>query len=360
MAVSDIAQNEGDELGTLSDKDQTLLKAFLAEHANHRKPQTVRGKKSNIRKFVEWMHYDAPTRVEGFEDVTPGHFKLWIKYSIGQDYSASSVKHRYNSPKVFFDWMAGLPKEELSGYDLSSVDVPEDITEYVTKDQRKAMKGSSRKEQEVSDFYLEASQVNSMVEQAPKDKSKLRNQLFIKIMFSCGLRRSEVAQIKLDGIDFEERKLTFPNLKEGDNQPLTRSNWFHRDLATRLRAYIATDRGQEFRSDSPYLFPSNKAEHVCGRTINRMVKKAAENAGVQQKHIYYDKMDRPRDKITAHTLRHSYAVHCIRSDTGGGSMDIKTLKDLMGHTNLDTTQQYLKFRDELKRDAALNFGPGSG
>jgi integrase/recombinase XerD len=360
MAVSDIAQNEGDELETLSDKDQTLLKAFLAEHGNHRKPQTVRGKKSDIRKLVEWMHNDAPTRVEGFEHLTPGHFKLWIKYSIGEDYSASTLKHRYNSPKVFFDWIAGLPKEELAGYGLTSVDVPDDITEYVTKDQRKAMNGTSRKEQEISDFYLEAPQVRSMVEHALSTKSKLRNQLLVKIMFACGLRRSEAACIKLDGIDFEERKLTFPNLKRGDNQPLTRSNWFHRDLATTLQAYIGVDRAQSFNSDSPYLFPTNRAEHISGRTVNAMVKKAAENAGVQQQHVYNDKMDRPHDKITAHTLRHSYAVYCIRSDTGGGSMDIKTLKDLMGHTNLETTQQYLKFRDELKRDAALNFGPGSG
>jgi integrase/recombinase XerD len=360
MAVTDIAQNEGDELGSLRDKDQTLLKAFLAEHANHRKPQTVRGKKSNIRKFVEWMHNDAPTRVEGFEDVTPGHFKLWIKHSIGQNYSASAIHHRYNSPKVFFDWIAGLPKEELAGYGLASVDTPENIAEYVTKNQRKAMNGTSRKEQTVSDFYLDASQIDSMVEQAPSDESKLRNRLFIKIMFACGLRRGEVARIKLDGIDFEERKLTFPNLKRGDNQSLMRSNWFHRDLATMLQAYINTDRGRSFNSDSPYLFPTNRAEHIHGRTVNQTVKKAAENAGVQQKHLYLDKADRPHDKVTAHTLRHSYAVYCIRSDTGGGSMDIKTLKDLMGHTNLETTQQYLKFRDELKRDAALNFGPGSG
>ena len=61
-----------------------------------------------------------------------------------------------------------------------------------------------------------------------------------------------------------------------------------------------------------------------------------------------------RRKVTAHVLRHSFAVQSIKNGT-----DTPRLQELMGHSEIETTERYLKFANNDLREAARRYGPGS-
>ena len=84
-----------------------------------------------------------------------------------------------------------------------------------------------------------------------------------------------------------------------------------------------------------------------------MVKKAAQSAGLQA-HVHTDASGNDRGKVTAHVLRHSFAVQSIKN-----GMDTRRLQKLMGHSKIETTEQYLQFANDDLRDAARKYGAGS-
>jgi integrase/recombinase XerD len=101
---------------------------------------------------------------------------------------------------------------------------------------------------------------------------------------------------------------------------------------------------------SPYLFPSDKSSQIGEWTINRIVVDAAEAAGLQET-AYEDYNGRNRNRITAHCLRHSFAMECVASD-----IDVKTIQNVMGHQKLENTQRYLDAYEETTRRKMRRFG----
>lgn len=83
------------------------------------------------------------------------------------------------------------------------------------------------------------------------------------------------------------------------------------------------------------------------------MKQAAEDAGLQA-HVHTDAAGNDRGKVTAHVLRHSYAVQCIKN-----GMDTRRLQKLLGHSKIETTERYLQFANDDLRDAARKYGAGS-
>jgi integrase/recombinase XerD len=86
--------------------------------------------------------------------------------------------------------------------------------------------------------------------------------------------------------------------------------------------------------------------------INTIVKQAAENAGLQETINEYSD-GRAIHKVTAHTLRHSFAMAQLNAGT-----DIRSLQTLLGHDELDTTLIYLQQSKEEAKEASRAFKPG--
>ena len=305
-----------------------MIADYLAEELNHNKEGTVRVKRNDIIHMARWWAKSRPGDAQSITSMTPRTFKRFIRDCINDDLAPSTVHNRYNSAKTFFDWLAN------EGVDVETNDEEESVlTKRVTKRQRKTMNGRSKKEVEAPfDFYLEPDEVERLIEHVPRPK--LRNQLLVRLMFSCGFRVGEVATLRTDRLDLDDRSATVDNLKAGSGQRLFRTGYFRGNVERLARLWLRTGRPDVFGSDeSEYLFPSDRAEHISAGRVGDMVKEAATHAGMQDV-LYADTRGRERHKITAHTLRHSFAVHCVKGPEGKGGMDIKNLKDLMGHTGL--------------------------
>jgi len=148
----------------------------------------------------------------------------------------------------------------------------------------------------------------------------------VVLLLSTGIRRSEAVTITLDDLNLEERQLLIRG--KGDKErvvPLT-------DQAVEaIQAYLP----HRTKTESRHLFVSAwKGHPIHGRCINRMLKIVIQKAGLAGQ------------GITPHKLRHTFATHLIRNN-----VDIRTVQELLGHSELETTARYLHSDTKTKQAA---------
>jgi site-specific recombinase XerD len=148
----------------------------------------------------------------------------------------------------------------------------------------------------------------------------------VVLLLSTGIRRSEAVGITLDDLNLEERQLLIRG--KGDKErvvPLTDQ------VVEAIQAYLP----HRTKTQSRHLFVSAwKGHPIHGRCINRMLKIVIEKAGLAGQ------------GITPHKLRHTFATHLIRN-----GVDIRTVQELMGHSELETTAKYLHSDTRTKQTA---------
>lgn len=156
-----------------------------------------------------------------------------------------------------------------------------------------------------------------------------RDEIILKLMFYCGLRVSEVTNLKIEDIDFKNRTIKVVQGKNLKDRfvPIPKS------LTNDLQEFISENNG--------YLIKNYKGEKLSTRYVQKLVKKYAQAARL-----------RKVDQITPHTLRHSYATFLLKQGA-----DLRAIQELLGHSRLDTTQIYTHYQtDDLKREIDKVFG----
>jgi len=148
----------------------------------------------------------------------------------------------------------------------------------------------------------------------------------VVLLLSTGIRRSEAVGVTLDDIDLEQRQLLIRG--KGDKErvvPLTDQ------VVEAIQAYLP----YRTKTQSRHLFVSAwKGHPIHGRCINRMLKIVIEKAGLEGQ------------GITPHKLRHTFATHLIRN-----GVDIRTVQELLGHSEIETTARYLHSDTKTKQAA---------
>ena len=137
------------------------------------------------------------------------------------------------------------------------------------------------------------------------------------MLYGCGLRRFELLNIKLPDLDFDRQML---HIREGKGRK-DRYVPLGDHLCRGLKIYISLER--------PYIWlfnGKNNTGHLqqfSETGVQWVIKEASKKSGIK-KHV------------TSHVLRHTYATHLLEM-----GMDIITLKELLGHTDIRTTMIYL-------------------
>jgi integrase/recombinase XerD len=137
-------------------------------------------------------------------------------------------------------------------------------------------------------------------------------------LYGTGMRRSEVAHLKVGDIDSQRMIIRVVAGKRGKDRDLPLSP----ALLETLREYW------RWRKPKLYLFPTrtrrvHSEEPISDKTVWIACSEAAHRAGI-------------RKRVTPHTLRHSWATHLLEAGT-----DLRTIQVLLGHDDLETTAQYL-------------------
>lgn len=309
---------------------------YLQRMRATRAKATVENRELGLIQFTEWVESQPEDSLEEF---SPLRLEDYAIHLVQKGYGDTTVKDKFAAVSTLYNFLHGKaevidtnPSEEVNLSKAGIVDyrnptrksneLAEDV-QYVTKEQKEAMK-----------------------DHCPGPK--IRNELLIELLWQTGLRRVEIADIKIDNLDREKREI----LIRGKNDK-SRTVFYQPSLDTLLDLWI--DGG--YRSSynwseaSGYLFVSERSDQLHPHRVNQVIVKSAKNAGIQSK-MYTDGNGQDRNKLTAHTLRHGFAVQSLKN-----GMDIKTLADIMGHESLDTTQQYLRLITDDLRERYRQYGP---
>jgi integrase/recombinase XerC len=141
----------------------------------------------------------------------------------------------------------------------------------------------------------------------------LRDRAILELFYASGIRVSELVGLDVDAIDFEKKMLKV--LGKGGKE---RYVFFNDAASLALKHYLSA----RPESKSFALFLNRRGKRLSVRMVQILLKKHLKRAGIQK-------------SASPHTLRHSFATHLLE-----GGADLVTIKELLGHANLATTQIY--------------------
>lgn len=184
--------------------------------------------------------------------------------------------------------------------------------------------------------FMESDELSRLLAAPKGDESdKLRDRAILELLFSTGLRVSELVALNRDSIDF--KKSEFSVRGKGDK---IRVVFLSDDAKAALKKYL------ERRDDvDEALFArmrkskdgNNGDLRLTARSVERLVKKYATAAGITK-------------KVTPHGLRHAFATDLLE-----GGADLRSVQMLLGHAQITTTQIYTHFTDKTLREIHKRF-----
>jgi integrase/recombinase XerD len=297
-----------------------IAEDFLNRLEGKRAESTVNGHKSNLKSFSEFLNKNNIDPLE-FDWID---FEDFLEGQVAEGYSNHTVRNRYVTVGMLYSRLQKKGIVEQNPAD--EVDIG-DIADRTNK--RKEQKGKER-------VWLTKDEITKLTNSAPQPV--VRNRLIIRWMYYTACRRSEVANVKLDNLNFDKRKFTVYSPKKGETITVRR----HPDLDVLLDEWLEVHRPSYTTQESEYLFITAKAEQIAPNHISRIVRKAAERAEIQET-FYTDMQGNDRNRITSHSLRHSYAVHFLRPPNAGS---FEELREILAHEDVTTTQIYGKILED--------------
>lgn len=164
------------------------------------------------------------------------------------------------------------------------------------------------------------------------NRNAKRDYAIITIFLNCGIRLSELVGINIKNIDFSENKLTV--IGKGNKE---RTIYLNKACVNAINDYISNSRSREgIKYDSKdALFLSERKERISNRTVQSVVKKELQKAGLDI------------NKYSVHKLRHTAATLMYQY----GGVDIRALQELLGHESISTTEIYTHVENSQVRNA---------
>ncbi len=163
-------------------------------------------------------------------------------------------------------------------------------------------------------------------------KEGKRDALIMEMLYSTGIRVSELVNIKLKDINEIEKKIII--LGKGNKE---RYVYYGKQCEKLLNIYM--NERKQIKTEEEYLFLNKHGKKINDRIIRMIIEKNSKLANINM-------------KITPHTLRHTYATHMLNEGA-----DLKSVGDLLGHQNLSTTQIYTHVSNERLRNVYLKAHP---
>lgn len=292
-----------------------------------------------------WSEYLRDEHDMALLDATTGEVSMYLRSLLSEDYAPDTV---HVTRAAISQFHSAVEMMEEEGVDISPPE--ENPIEGLDISGWSALKKGTVKSQKLHEdvHYLTPEEKDRLVDNVPSPT--LRNELVIRLLYQTGVRRGELTSIRLSDIDRDEREIQIRAEKTHGN----RTVYYHPSLDSLFSLWIDGERNALLTADeSPYLLPTHQSEQIVGYTIERVVKRAARDAGIQEE-LYTDKNGSRKMKVTPHTLRHSCAVQSLKN-----GIDVRTVQKLLGHAKIETTEQYLDIAKDDVKQKVRQFGAGT-
>lgn len=281
------------------------IAAFIAYMHEYR--QTTENTESayarDLKKLTDYM--DAQ-EITAFEQVDTELLQAYIRKMEEQGRKAATISRFIASVRAFFAWQVSDGQRE---------DNP-------------ALKLVSPKIEKKAPDILSQAQIVRLLDQpssqAPKE---LRDKAMMELLYATGIRVSELIALELTDINLS---LEYVTCRDGRKE---RTVPFGSNAREALELYLQKSRPKLVSDERcTLLFTNCSGEPMSRQGFWKIVKYYGRQAGLDE-------------EITPHTLRHSFAAHLL-----GNGADLKSVQELMGHSDIATTQIYMQLSDRRIRE----------
>jgi integrase/recombinase XerD len=235
------------------------------------------------------------SNVKDTKELSEENLSQYISFCLNEDYSVTSVLRISSSLKSYYLFLknSGYYSGEIP--EISLPKKPERLPVCLTKEE--------------IDLLLKAPDTNS--------PSGLRDRAMLEVMYSSGLRVSELLSLTVDKISFQQKVVTV--FGKGAKERKVPISDYSLDF---VKEYIQKVRSKNPGKESRILFLNKKGEQISRIYFYKQIEKYAELVGIKK-------------KISPHTLRHSFATHLL-----DGGAQLRAVQQMLGHENISTTQIY--------------------
>lgn len=261
-----------------------------------------------LKSYSESLQKDA-------EDLRPDDLKNFIAVLYDLGLSARSQARIISGLKQFY---AFLLMENI---------IKEDPSEFL--DQPKL----GRKLPEV----LSMNEIDLLISAIDVSKAEgHRNRAILETLYSCGIRVSELVNLRLSDLYFEEGFIRV--IGKGNKERLVPSSL---NVEKEIRLYLDHHRLHLniHKADENIVFLNRRGSKLTRVMIFTIIKQLAEQVGIQK-------------RISPHTFRHSFATHLLE-----GGANLRAIQEMLGHESITTTEIYTHLNLGFIREAILNFHP---
>ena len=267
---------------------------YLKQKKNSSENTTVSYER-DLRKLCRYLQ--ETHGIKKWEDVTSTHLNAYMLYMEKQKYAASSVSRNVASARTFFHF---LQKEGR-------------IAENPA-DELKPPKAEKKMPE-----ILSVEQVTSLLTQPDKHTNKgMRDSAMLELLYATGIRVSELIGLSVKDINLKLDYITCSDRSKERIIP------FGSAAKKALSDYMNVSRSSFILGeDKGWLFTNCQGKPMSRQGFWKILKGYAREAGIDT-------------DITPHTLRHSFAVHMIENGA-----DLRSVQEMMGHSDISTTQMYL-------------------
>lgn len=250
---------------------------------------------------------------KGYESTTKEDVKEYLKYLFDKDNSNRTVSRKISTLKSFYRYLKD--NDLVSANIMASIKYPK-LERLLPK-------------------FINYSDLNTLFEISKSGEFGQRNNLIFELMYATGVRVSELVNIKISDIDFEEEKISV--LGKGSYERTV----FYGDAAkTALTLYMNDLRRKLLGGKSNnFLFLNKYGDKITTRGIAKIIDSIINESAL-------------KIKVSPHTLRHTFATHLL--DNG---CDLRSVQELLGHKNINTTEIYTHVTSERLKDVYFKSHP---
>ncbi|ABO50641.1 phage integrase family protein [Desulforamulus reducens MI-1] len=295
--------------------NEQMVKMFLIyQESRNLSPRTLEWYKYITAKFINYCN-DNDIQIDSLKTPEARQWVNWLQKGSETQYKGNSINCHIRAIKTMFNYfMEDEYIDKNPFHKVSKIKVDNTIIHTFEPDEIKKMLAQLNK----NTFY------------------DLRDNLMLRIMYDCGLRVSEIINLKITDIDTD--KNMFKVFGKGHKERMVP---FGRSVKRELVKYLPKrNKAVPHDLDEGYLLCTNQGTPLHKRNILRKIRIVGQGAGIEGK------------RLSPHTYRHSFAKQYLMA---GG--DLFSLQTIMGHSSLNSTRRYITLLTEDIQKQHRQFSP---
>jgi len=266
---------------------------------------TINSYKNDLKKFSEY------NKNKNIEEITANNLKEYFRTN--KNMSEKSVSRNISCLKSFYKFL--VIENKIQSNPCETIPMPK-------------MKKSLPN-------ILSEDEVIKLLDIDIIDNYSYRNKAMLELMYSSGLRVSELVNLKLQDIDLTQDIVR--TFGKGSKERVVPIGDFAKEY---LEKYIYEYRSSLLKKkNSEYIFLSSRGDKMTRQAFFKIIKRIAKEKGINK-------------ELSPHTLRHSFASHMLKYGA-----DLRTIQELLGHSDISTTQIYTHITNEELKNNYENFHP---